>query len=109
MTRIQISLPDEVAQRARHAGLLSDSAIQQLLEEAMRRRAGRALIEVARGLQDAAIPAMSMEEIDAEVKAARAERRARAAAGGQASAIPESQTQGSTTQANTPADDAGGS
>ncbi len=31
MTVIQIKLPDEVAQRARSAGLLSDSAIQQLL------------------------------------------------------------------------------
>jgi hypothetical protein len=76
MTMIEITLPDEVAQRARSAGLLSDSAIQQLLEDAMRRQAGRALLEVARDIQAAGIPPMSMEDIDAEVKAFRAERRA---------------------------------
>ncbi len=77
MTVIQIKLPDEVAQRARSAGLLSDSAIQQLLEDAMRRRAGRALMNAARDIQEAGILPMSMEEIDAEVKALRAERRTR--------------------------------
>jgi hypothetical protein len=76
MTMIEIKLPDEVAERARSAGLLSDIAIQQLLEDAMRRRAGRSLLEVARDIQGAGIPPMSMEEIDAEVKAFRAERRA---------------------------------
>ena len=81
MTMIEITLPDEVAQRAKSAGLLSGTAIQQLLEDAMRRRTGRALLDVAGGIQNAAIPPMSMEEIDAEVKAHRAERRARYAAG----------------------------
>ncbi len=76
MTMIEITLPDEVAQRAKSAGLLSDVAIQQLLEDAMRRQAGRALLEIARDIQEAGIPPMSMEEIDAEVKADRAERRA---------------------------------
>ncbi len=41
----------------------------------MRRQAGRAPLQVARDIQDAGIPPMSMEEIDAEVKAARAARR----------------------------------
>ncbi len=76
MTMIEIKLPDEVARRARSAGLLSDSAIAQLLEDAMRRRAGRALIDAARSIQDAGIPPMSMEEIDVEVKAVRTQRRA---------------------------------
>jgi hypothetical protein len=49
--------------------------MKQLLEEAMRRQAGRAPLQVARDIQDAGIPPMSMEEIDAEVKAARAARR----------------------------------
>ncbi len=79
MTTIQIELPDEVAQRARRAGLLSGDAIQDLLEDAMRRQAGRALMQVARDIEKAGIPPMSMEEIDAEVKAYRAERRARKA------------------------------
>jgi hypothetical protein len=77
MTTIEIMLPDELAQRAKSAGLLSDSAIQLLLEDAIRRRAGRALLDVARRIQEAGVEPLSMEEIDAEVKAYRAERRAR--------------------------------
>ena len=39
MTMIKIELPDDLAQRANQAGLLSEQAIRQLLEEAMRRHA----------------------------------------------------------------------
>ena len=81
MTELTIKLPDDVAQRAEQAGLLSDSAIQELLEDAMRRQAGRRLLEVVDRIQAAGIEPMSMEEIDAEVKAVRAERRARDAQG----------------------------
>ncbi|MGH8192115.1 MAG: hypothetical protein ACREP2_11775 [Rhodanobacteraceae bacterium] len=38
MTRLTVSLPDDLAQRARNAGLLSDNSIQRLLEDAMRTR-----------------------------------------------------------------------
>jgi hypothetical protein len=76
MTTVQIQLPDELAQRAENAGLLSDSAIQRLLEEAMRREAGRKLLAVADRVRAAGISPMSDEEIVAEVKAVRAERRA---------------------------------
>jgi hypothetical protein len=93
MTTIEIELPDELVQRAQSAGLLSDGAIRQLLEDAIRRRAGRALLGVARRLQDAAIPPMSDAEIVAEVNAVRAERRAREAV----------------TPGPAPGDDAGGS
>ena len=79
MTELTVTLPDDLAQRARSAGLLTDSAIQRLLEEAMRREAGRRLMEVAERLHAAGVPPMSEEEIDAEVRAARAERRAREA------------------------------
>ena len=77
-----IKLPDDLVQRAREAGLLSDSAIQELLEDAMRRRAGRLLLDIARRVQAAGIEPMSMEEIDAEVKAVRAERCTREAQSG---------------------------
>jgi hypothetical protein len=33
MTTIEISLPEDLAERAKSAGLLSDSMIQQLLEK----------------------------------------------------------------------------
>jgi hypothetical protein len=83
MTELVVKLPDELAQRARSAGLLTDSAIQRLLEEAMRREAGRRLLQVAERLHAAGVPPMSEEDIVAEVKAARAERRAREAQQGQ--------------------------
>jgi hypothetical protein len=76
MTELVVSLPDDLAQRARDAGLLSDSAIQRLLEEAMRREAGGKLMAIAERIHAAGIPPMSDEEIVAEVKAVRAERRA---------------------------------
>jgi hypothetical protein len=76
MTELVVTLPDDLARRARSAGLLSDSAIQELLEDAMRRQAGRRLLDVAERIHAAGIPPMSMEEIDAEVKVVRAERRA---------------------------------
>jgi hypothetical protein len=55
--------------------VLIDSAIQRLLEEAMRREAGRRLMLVAERMHAAGIATMSDEEIVAEVKAERAERR----------------------------------
>lgn len=77
MTELVVKLPDELAKRARSAGLLTDRAIQRLLEEAMRREAGQRLLQVAERLHAAGIEPVSEDEIVAEVKAARAERRAR--------------------------------
>lgn len=77
MTILQITLSDALAQRARSEGFLTDDAIQRLLEEAMRRQAGRRLMQVAERLHAANIEPMTEEEIDAEIKASRAERRAR--------------------------------
>ncbi|QDQ28128.1 hypothetical protein FNU76_18230 [Chitinimonas arctica] len=43
MTNVQISLPDELAQTAADAGLLSAEAMEAMLREQLRRRAGNAL------------------------------------------------------------------
>ncbi|MCU0950418.1 MAG: hypothetical protein MUC68_05015 [Burkholderiaceae bacterium] len=75
MTELVLRLPDDLAQRARSAGLLTDSAIQRLLEEAMRRDADRRLLQVAGQLHGAGIAPMSDDEVIAEVEASRAERR----------------------------------
>jgi hypothetical protein len=75
MTIVQIDLPDTLVQRARSEGLLSDSAVQKLLEDAMRRQAGRRLIETLEQLHAANIEPMSEEELDAEIRAVRALRR----------------------------------
>lgn len=75
MTRIQIDLPDATAQAARDAGLLTPEGILKLLSDALRRRqAIDSLLSVADRVAAAGIPPMTMEEINAEVKAARAER-----------------------------------
>jgi hypothetical protein len=80
VTKIQIELPDATAQAADEAGLLTPLALDRLLTDALkRRRAADALLSIAGRVADAGIPPMPMEEIDAEVKAVRAERRRRAA------------------------------
>jgi hypothetical protein len=79
MTTIQIELPESTAQAARAAGLLTSEALDRLLVEAIRRRqVADALLAIADRVAAAGIEPMSMEEINAEVKAARAERRLRA-------------------------------
>jgi hypothetical protein len=76
MATIQIDLPDETAKAAREAGLLTPQALARLISEAVKRRqAADSLISIADRVAAAGIPPMSMEEVNAEVKAAREERR----------------------------------
>ncbi|MBI2799085.1 MAG: hypothetical protein HYX63_02180 [Gammaproteobacteria bacterium] len=77
MTEVIVQLPDELAERAKNAGLLSDRAIQRLIEDAIRREAGRKLLNLADKIHAANIPAMRDDDVVAEVKAVRVERRAR--------------------------------
>ena len=79
MTTIQIELPDATANAARDAGLLTPQALERLINDALRRKqAVDSLLSIADRVAAAGIPPMSMEEINAEVKAARAERKQRA-------------------------------
>jgi len=79
MTRIEIELPEATADAAREAGLLTPQAIERLLLDAIRRRqAADRLLSIADRVAAAGNEPMSMEEINAEVKAARSERRQRA-------------------------------
>jgi hypothetical protein len=79
MTRIQIELPDATAQAAQAAGLLTPQALDRLLSNALRKQqAADSLLTVADEVAAAGIAPISMEEINAEVKAAREERRCRA-------------------------------
>jgi parvulin-like peptidyl-prolyl isomerase len=76
MTKIQIELPEATAKAAREAGLLTPQALDRLLTDAIRRQhAADSLLQIADRVADAGIAAMSAEEINAEVKVARAERR----------------------------------
>ena len=79
MTTVEIELPEATAQAAKAAGLLTPQALDRLLSNALRKReAVQSLRSVADDVAAAGIAPMTMEEIDAEVKAVRAERRARA-------------------------------
>lgn len=79
MTRIRIELPDATAKAARDAGLLTSKALSRLLAQAIRRqRAAASLLSTADRVARAGVAPLSMEEIDAEVKADRARRRRRA-------------------------------
>jgi hypothetical protein len=79
MTKIVIELPEATANAARDAGLLPPQALDRLLTDAIKRRqAADSLLSIAERVHAAGVEPMSMEEIDAEVKAYRAERRQRA-------------------------------
>ena len=78
-TKIQIELPDALALAAQAAGLLTPKMLDHLLSNALRRQqAGNYLVAIADEVAAAGIPPMTMEEINAEVKAARKERQQRA-------------------------------
>ena len=77
---IKLDLPDALVNEARDNGLLESASVGDLLATELRRR--KAAAELKKVLDDIrAQPGepMSMEEIQAEVDAVRAERRAREA------------------------------
>jgi len=76
MTQVTIELPDQLAEQARKEGLLSPAAVQRLIEEAIRLQAGRRFLQTLDRLA-AAEPRLTPEEIQAEIDAARRERRQR--------------------------------
>jgi post-segregation antitoxin (ccd killing protein) len=76
MTQVTIELPDQLIEQARKEGLLSPAAVQQLIEEAISRRTGRRFLQTLDRLA-AVEPHLTPEEIQAEIDAARRERRQR--------------------------------
>ena len=79
MTTIQIELPDDTAQAARKAGLLTSQAMEAMLREQLQRRAGEALQTMwRRGPQEELTPEIEQEIVE-EVRRVRTERRLRGA------------------------------
>ena len=79
MIKVQVELSDAAAKAAHKAGLLTPKGLGRLLTEAIRRRqAADSLLTIADRVTKAGIAPMPMDEIDAEVKAARARRPRRA-------------------------------
>jgi len=76
---LKLNLPDGLAKEAASLGLLDPDSLQALLREAVRNRRIAILTEARKKVAAAGIPPMTMEEIQAEIDADRAERRAKAA------------------------------
>ena len=77
MTSVQIDLPDELAQQAASEGLLSPQAMEAMLREQLRRRAGEALQKMwQRRPPEELTPEIELETVE-EVRKVRAERRVR--------------------------------
>ena len=77
---IQLDLPDALVKEAKANGLLESAPIGDLLTTELRRRKAAAeLSQVLEGIRAQPGEAMTMDEIQAEVNAVRAERRAREA------------------------------
>ena len=77
MTELKLSLSDSLAKEAAQAGLLSDAEIEKLLREEIRRRAAIELFEAMDRMAAVEGAPMTEEEIQAEIDAVRAARRAR--------------------------------
>ncbi len=81
MTTVQISLPDELAQEASNAGLLLPEAIEAMLREQLRRRAGDELRAMWDRMPREDLTAEVEQEIVEEVRKVRAEQRRRHGSG----------------------------
>ena len=82
MTTLEVTLdlPDRMAREARAAGLLTPHALRGLIKDAMRQRAGQALLADAARAPEAGSKRLSLPGIQAEVKEVRAERRSKSSA-----------------------------
>jgi hypothetical protein len=77
---VQLDLPEDILRDARNFGLLETKRMAVMLaEEVRRRRAGQELKEMLEKVRSAPGEPMTMEEINAEIKSVRAERRGREA------------------------------
>jgi len=77
MTTLEVKLTptDQIAQEAKRAGLLNGRAIERLIEEAVRREAGKKLLDAMQRLREANVPPLTEEDIAEDVKAVRAARK----------------------------------
>lgn len=77
MTTVQITLPDQLAQEAQQAGLLSPELLEKWLREQLRTQRMDQLFSAMDRMSAVDDPAiMSPEAVAAEIAAMRAERRA---------------------------------
>ena len=72
---LKLSLPDQLANQAKAAGLLTSESIERLVRDAIRKAAAQRLIEVGKRLREPGTPEINEAELEAELKAVRAELR----------------------------------
>ena len=77
MTELTVKLPDELARQIQAAGLLDETALERVFREALRKQAVGELFAALDEIEALKLPPMTEEEVQAEIDAARAERRAR--------------------------------
>lgn len=75
MTTLTIDLPDNLIKEAKNAGLLAPNAIEAMLRKTLRHQATDELFIAADKLANASFPPMTMEEIQQEVNAVRAQKK----------------------------------
>ena len=79
MTTIQLTLPDQLAQDAERSGLLSPESLEEWLRKQLKAKAAEQLFAAMDRMAAVNDPSyMSPEEVAEEIKAMRAERRAKA-------------------------------
>ena len=76
---LKLTLPDSLAREAEEKGLLTPNVLEALLRAEVQRCRVNKLFEAADHL--AALPPLTEAEVDAEIQATRAERRAARASG----------------------------
>lgn len=75
MTKVQINLPDQLAQEAQHAGLLTPATLERILREHLKNRKTDELFAAMERMAAVEEPAMTPEEIAEELHIMRAARR----------------------------------
>ena len=75
--KITITLPDDLAQEAESRGLLTSDALEQLIRAEVGRREHQRLRAMMDELASLDEPPLTNDELNAEIHAARAERRAK--------------------------------
>jgi hypothetical protein len=73
---LTLTLPDQLAADAERLGVLRPEDLEGLIRAEVRRRAWDRLYDAMQRLADVDEPPLSDEELEAEIQAARAERRA---------------------------------
>jgi len=65
---LKLSLPDEIANQAKAAGLLTSESIERLMREAIRKVAAQRLIEYGKRLREPGGPEITEAELEIELK-----------------------------------------